>query len=492
MDKLQQWSWHQSHDQATVLLLVPAETDDVSVYIDGKYLIASVKGEPPAIKGRLYASVNTQTSSWQLERRHGRSTGVGAHHHPSTGVGKTRRRPTSTSASSESSYAVLTDPDISSSFAESLEAAAAGVHSDVDFDTDVEAGFSSPSESHDEDHNERRSRRRERFGPPSPQPPSPTSGAEPSLASSLSSSVHSLRPNRSQPTRLLTIHLEKVQAEIWPSLIVSGIPIELDASTDMTASTHNSDVSLSSSTASTVTIGNDDFKYNMDPTSLVMVGLHVLHDDQEDAFEYFCRAWHAAHNPIAAMKLVSIYLPLSSTPQRTALDTSPPASLYTHYLHRIGGNKALATLYTEAGILHIEGLGTQLTASTSSALSASPFSFGFSEYGSTLGGPDPDLAQRYFRRARALDPSIELPDLRKSELVMPSLDLDQSRTTVKTQMTSSQISNKEAKRRAGDGGNWNGEEDSWSYLYLPGLLGASVAVGIMGVISVTWWRNHNN
>lgn len=34
-DRLQRWSWHQSHDQATVLLLVPADLaeDELSVRV---------------------------------------------------------------------------------------------------------------------------------------------------------------------------------------------------------------------------------------------------------------------------------------------------------------------------------------------------------------------------------------------------------------------------------------------------------------------------
>ena len=31
LDRLERWSWHQSHDQATVLVLVPADTEEVDV-----------------------------------------------------------------------------------------------------------------------------------------------------------------------------------------------------------------------------------------------------------------------------------------------------------------------------------------------------------------------------------------------------------------------------------------------------------------------------
>jgi hypothetical protein len=57
MDRQQEWrfypyTWNQSHDQATVLLMVPSETaeEDVSVIIDRHYVIAGVSGQAPIIK----------------------------------------------------------------------------------------------------------------------------------------------------------------------------------------------------------------------------------------------------------------------------------------------------------------------------------------------------------------------------------------------------------------------------------------------------------
>jgi hypothetical protein len=46
------YSWHQSHDQATVLLMVPyeAQEDDVIVIIERNYLLAGVRGQPPTLK----------------------------------------------------------------------------------------------------------------------------------------------------------------------------------------------------------------------------------------------------------------------------------------------------------------------------------------------------------------------------------------------------------------------------------------------------------
>jgi hypothetical protein len=206
------------------------------------------------------------------------------------------------------------------------------------------------------------------------------------------------------------------------------------------------------------------------------------------------RAWLQGQNPIAAMKLVTIYLPLDSIPQRSAL----MASEYTHvrHLQRIGGEHGLARLYREAGILYMEGLGNQLMSSSAYGLSSSPFSLGHTE-GGHRAGVDLEATQRYFRRARHLDPALELPDMKvlaanTHDLIMPSVEIEKSLATVKRDyspdpMESSQVSVSRRRRNS-----YKDSEDDWSYLYLPGLLGAGLAVGLVGVMSVSWWRRSNS
>ncbi|KIO25041.1 hypothetical protein M407DRAFT_25576 [Tulasnella calospora MUT 4182] len=507
-DGLQRWSWHQSHDQATVLLLVPGDLgeDDLSVFLDDKHLIVSVRGDAPAIKGRLYAPVKTQSSTWQLERDYERKKGR-----------KSRTGSTSAASSGSSSYAFLTDPDISTSFANSV-AAQTDTEDFYMTDTDHETSsqpsaapattashrspsFSPQPDSHDEEtssethasEQERTSRiqRREKFAPSVAASSRPVS---PPGHSSLASSAISTRPIQ-QLSRLLTIHLDKLRPEIWPSLIVAGVPPEIE----LESLPSSSEVSFSSTSTATLMSSNAEQKYNMDATSLVAVGLVTLHDDVEGAFEYFCRAWLQEHNPVAAMKLVSVYLPLQVTAQRSQLVSSERN--YPLYLRRIGGNSALAKLYVEAGTLYLDGVGSSLAMSIPT-LSQSPFSLGTSEMGATVHGPDPEAAQRYFRRARALDPSIEIPDVRSRtasdapslghvDLVMPGVDLHHSSTTPKDEMLTESMQLAQ-KRRRKEKDAWLDDDNEWGgYLYLPGLLGAGLAIGIVGIMSVGWWRNNN-
>jgi hypothetical protein len=91
-----------------------------------------------------------------------------------------------------------------------------------------------------------------------------------SMTSSLSSleSLHSL-----SSARLLTLHLEKEQSVIWPSLIVGPVPQALSPSASDTL-IYDASHEL-------------EHKYNMDPTSLVIVALELfdIRKDKEEAFE---------------------------------------------------------------------------------------------------------------------------------------------------------------------------------------------------------------
>ncbi|KAN0061498.1 hypothetical protein ACQY0O_006345 [Thecaphora frezii] len=62
------WTFHQSHDQATVLFLVPqtVSSRDLDITIGSDYIIAAIRSHPPIIKARLYGQINTATSTWRI------------------------------------------------------------------------------------------------------------------------------------------------------------------------------------------------------------------------------------------------------------------------------------------------------------------------------------------------------------------------------------------------------------------------------------------
>ncbi|KAI0822461.1 hypothetical protein BC628DRAFT_1327213 [Trametes gibbosa] len=459
MDRLhdhhQSYSWHQSHDQATILLLLPYETveDDVSVIIEEEYLVAGVLGQPPVVKGKLYSKVDIAQSIWQLEHRTSRLSH--------------RERTTSSvsTASTHSSYALVSEPEISSSFAASLEA---GVVSGSDIDDNVlsSPALSSPISTSTDEHigpgydlrHQRRSRAS--VSPPARQP----------QRISQASSYSSLESLHTGTGRLLTIHLEKADSVIWPSLIVAPVPESVSPAP--------------SSMYPWTTSVTEEAKYNMDPTSLALIALDLydIRKAKEDAFEYFIRAWHQAHLPSAAIRLATHYLPLRTlvpepsdavpdsptssvvtvsakgsrsvpavqlpTPPSPLLTTSAlqlssvppppkPASLTVppgteeYYLSRLGGAPGLAQLFLAAGLLHLEGTARTLLASSYAGLSAlrAPFSSSVSAPGpssspsgggsSNTGGGgvdawrrDREHAARFFKRARTLNPTLDVPLLR--------------------------------------------------------------------------------
>jgi len=196
---------------------------------------------------------------WQLEPRSSR-----------TG---TRERTTSTASTtstrSHSSYAIVSDPDISSSFAASLES---GPTSDAEDVYSPSPALSSPNLSFADDGLYPLPRRKLNPNPIHSRSVSP-GHAQPSMTSSFSSLESRQSP---QSGRLLTVHLEKEKSIIWPALIVGPVP-----------------ESLSSSITNTVVVfdasENADDQYNMDPTSLALIGLELcdIRKEKEAAFEYF-------------------------------------------------------------------------------------------------------------------------------------------------------------------------------------------------------------
>lgn len=65
------WTFHQSHDQATVLFLVPQTTssNDLDIRIANDHVYASVINHPPILQAKLYGRVNTETSTWRIADR---------------------------------------------------------------------------------------------------------------------------------------------------------------------------------------------------------------------------------------------------------------------------------------------------------------------------------------------------------------------------------------------------------------------------------------
>lgn len=208
------------------------------------------------VQGRLYSTVDTNSSVWQLEPRVSR---------PST---RGRTTSTTSTASTQSSYAFVSDPDISSSFAASLES---GQVSDAD-DISPSPALSSPTlSSADERSLPVISHRKTLSNAAGSRPASPGHALR-----SMTSSYSSLDSLHFPPSgRLLTLHLEKDQSIIWPSLIVGPAP---DA--------------ISPSLANSIVFGSShelEHQYNMDPTSLVLIALELfdIRKDKDEAFECF-------------------------------------------------------------------------------------------------------------------------------------------------------------------------------------------------------------
>ena len=208
------------------------------------------------MQGRLYSTIDTASSVWQLEPRASRQSG------------RERTISTASTTSTHSSYAFVSDPDISSSFAASLES---GQASDADDVYSPSPGHSSPSLAYDDEGLDLIRRRKLSLNPISPRSVSP-GHAHPSMTSSFSSldSLHSPRSGR-----LLTVHLEKQKSIIWPSLIVGPVPESLSPS-PVASLVFDASVEM-------------EEQYNMDPTSLALIALELsdIRKDKEEAFEYF-------------------------------------------------------------------------------------------------------------------------------------------------------------------------------------------------------------
>ncbi|EGO24297.1 hypothetical protein SERLADRAFT_449067 [Serpula lacrymans var. lacrymans S7.9] len=468
------YSWH----QATVLLLVPYETskEDIVVVIERNHLLAGVRGQQPIVKGRLYSNVDTVNSAWQLEPRTSRLSA--------------RERTTSTisTASTQSSYAFVSDPEISSSFAASLES---GQVSDSEEPVISSPALSSPISSSAD----------ERVGPAVYQRQQTASSgpASPRLPTHALSSFSSLESLHSHSGRLLTLHLEKDQPIIWPSLIVGPVSEELSPYAPMP-------------------IPNQlipEHKYNMDPTSLVLLAieLHDIREDKEEAFEYFVRAWHQAHLPSAAVKLVAYYLPIQTSMDHYDPEKASERGSVSYYVHSVGGPSGLGQLFMEAGLLHLEGAATILLSASYSVFSSiripQPQS---GDSGTEAWRRDREMAMRFFDRARVLNPGLEIPVLpleseaspgSTHELEMPSIEVYPSapqsvHSGEESHHSESGVTMRRRRQKKDelifmDDVKAKDDMDSAWYLYIPSLVGAGTAllvVGVVGALSFSSWRRN--
>ncbi|KAL1682954.1 hypothetical protein EV122DRAFT_202715 [Schizophyllum commune] len=442
------YSWHQSHDQATILLMVPnsAREEDVVVTIEGQYLVAGIKGREPIIKGKLYGEVDPSTSTWQLEES------------PRPGRGRTTSN--TSSVSTPSSYALVSEPDITSSFAASLDSGPV---------SETEDGGTSPVRgtiSGIIDHNGL-SVRLERARPASSGPVSPA----------YYSSLESLESRISD--RLLTLHLDKAQSIIWPSLIVGPVPAALsplitqsvvyDASEEM------------------------EHQYNMDPTSLILIGLDLydIRKQKREAFEFLVRAWHQSHGAAATIRLATNYVPVSASFD-IEFQTPPARDTEAYYAHCLGGAEGLAQLYLDAGLLHLEGAASNLVSPSFASLSSlrvPPPKAPLSMAGAQAWRRDREAASGYFERARVLCPDLDVPVLspvaEPDHFQMPSFEIiDEKRQKEEAALVKKKLAGSED------------IDDAW-YLYVPAIIGAGTAilmVGVVGALTMSSWsrRSHGS
>lgn len=184
---------------------------------------------------------------WQLERMQNQ---------------RGRTSSTTSTLSTQSSYAYVSDPEISSSFAASLESGHVSENDDSD--------FASPERSHPVSRDEQVAITIPAF-PHHSLASHPASPRIPTSMSSSFSSIDSVQPGRS--ARLLTLYLEKAESIIWPALIVGPVP---DSFSPVPSGPFFQDHA-------------NEEKYNLDPTSLGLLGEEYLSikNDREEAFEYF-------------------------------------------------------------------------------------------------------------------------------------------------------------------------------------------------------------
>jgi hypothetical protein len=228
------------------------------------------------------------------------------------------------------------------------------------------------------------------------------------------------------------------------------------------------------------------------------------------------RAWHQAHLPSATMKLVTHYLPLQTPLNVVDVIEEKQRGTISYYVQCIGGSAGLAQLFLEAGLLHLEGAASVLLSASYSTLSSirvppAPQPGGG---GAEAWKRDRELASRYFDRARALHPDLDIPVIPNDasgqpgsgsthELEMPSLEIHPSAPDSVYSSEESMYPEQEIvlrRRRVKkdelifmDELKGKDDIDSAWYLYVPSLVGAGTAllvVGVIGALSFSSWRRN--
>ena len=213
------------------------------------------------------------------------------------------------------------------------------------------------------------------------------------------------------------------------------------------------------------------------------------------------------------MKLVTNYLPLQTATTTLNEAEENTRGTVSYYVQCIGGIAGLAQLFLEAGLLHLEGAANVLLSASYSTLSSirvppQPQM----ENGAEAWKRDRDAASRYFDRARALNPSLDIPVISDEsqasgspELEMPSLELQppapESVYSGEDSLYSEQeivIRRRRPQQKKDDVifiDDVKGRDDidnAW-YLYIPSLVGAGTAllvVGVIGALSFSSWRRN--
>ncbi|KAH8925706.1 hypothetical protein BT69DRAFT_1348562 [Atractiella rhizophila] len=411
------YTWHQSHDQATVLFLIPASLSkaDIDIRIEQNHVIARTRLKYPSsdggeeskwvdvIKGRLYRPIDKYNSLWQLEKStsyrptssftgSGFSTRASSPVHGESSI--TGSPSSSRSRSSGGSFAVVGNPgsDQGSKDERSLQSSGVFVKASAESLVQVahatERSTSISASLHS-------------------LPTSTSTDASP--PASMSQSNYS-RPNEALEEKLLTLHLEKLSPEIWQHLIVAPISGGKEGSED---------------------------EYDVDVTSMALIGTSKLQTDRLKAFDYLMRAYQQGKSPLATVTLVNTFanlddiskvrfdMPSPPSPDATVLGLQKPTSSSSAAGHsstspttstvdnqellfdRLGGSSAFAQLCVDAGLSVLGAFNHPQSTSASAGLRGPS---------TTLGIVVRDVRERnwlcgrYFGRAKEIDPNIFIPD----------------------------------------------------------------------------------
>jgi hypothetical protein len=217
---------------------------------------------------------------------------------------------------------------------------------------------------------------------------------------------------------------------------------------------------------------------------------------------------------VATMRLVSHYVPIQvSFDLPSILEPLPGTTDY--HIQYLGGPRGLAQLYLDAGLLHLEGATSVLLSSSITLSSIRMPSQSPNENSTEAWKRDRDAASKYFERARALHPDLDVPVLppeadpatqlqlrpTRIELEMPSIDIHAERQAESSLRSGSSRqggnpSTTVRRRRKEESVKIVNEpkveavDNAW-YLYIPGLVGAGTAilvVGVVGALSLSNWR----